>query len=127
MLTLSLHLAFLAVGLAVTAALAGLALNEQTKTTFPFLLGDWALMGTREWSLMALIGVLSAIFFVGVARAYQIAPPPIIATFDYVYLVSAAFWGFVFFSERPDALTIIGMVLITVAGVLVAVGNTQSD
>lgn len=78
-LALSLHLAFLAVGLAVTAALAGLALNEQTKTTFPFLLGDWALMDTREWSLMALIGVLSAIFFVGVARAYQIAPPPIIA------------------------------------------------
>jgi len=38
---------------------------------------------------MAFLGVLSAAFFLGVARAYQIAPLQIIGTFDYAYLISA--------------------------------------
>ncbi|NNF77292.1 MAG: hypothetical protein HKN05_04615 [Rhizobiales bacterium] len=35
-------------------------------------------------------------------------------------VVSAALWGFEFFSETPDLLTVCGMVLITLAGLLVA-------
>ncbi|MCG8358002.1 MAG: DMT family transporter [Kiloniellales bacterium] len=119
-LALTLHGSFLVAGLIATAVLALIGLGTETKAAFPFLLGDWAPMGLREWGLMALLGALSAAYFVGVARAYQIAPPSIIATFDYAYLVSAALWGFVFFAERPDLLTIGGMVLITAAGLLVA-------
>ncbi len=119
-LALTLHGSFVATGLIATALLALLGLSADTKAAFPFLFGDWAPMGSPEWGLMALLGVLSAAYFVGVARAYQIAPPPIIATFDYAYLVSAALWGFVFFTEKPDAITILGMVLITMAGLLVA-------
>jgi drug/metabolite transporter (DMT)-like permease len=76
---------------------------------------------------MALIGALSAIYFLGVARAYQIAAPSVIATFDYAYLVSAAVWGFVFFAETPDLLTIGGMILITAAGLLVAAGRRATS
>src|SRR5262249_19052017 len=85
------------------------ALGVATKATYPFLLGDWAVMGVREWSLMASIGVISAGFILGVARAYQIAPPQIIATFEYGYAVSAAVWGFMFFSETPDVFKVLGM------------------
>jgi drug/metabolite transporter (DMT)-like permease len=119
-LALGLHGAFLATGLIATAALALIGLGAGTKAAFPFLLGDEAAMGLREWATMALLGALSAAYFLGVARAYQIAAPTIIATFDYAYLVSAALWGFVFFAETPDLLTIGGMVLITAAGLLVA-------
>lgn len=56
---------------------------------------------------------------------YQIAAPQIIATFDYAYLVSAALWGFVFFSEKPGLPTIGGMILITLAGLLVAVPSSK--
>lgn len=72
------------------------------------------------WALMALLGALSAAFMFGVARAYQIAPPHIIGTFDYAYLVSAVIWAFVLFGERPDPWTIAGMILITLAGILVS-------
>jgi drug/metabolite transporter (DMT)-like permease len=119
-LALALHGSFLVTGLIATAALALAGLGSDTQAAFPFLFGDWAPMGPRAWGLMALLGALSAIYFVGVARAYQIAAPSIIATFDYGYLVSAALWGFVFFAETPDLLTIGGMVLITAAGLLVA-------
>ncbi len=119
-LALVLHGSFLVTGLIGTGFLAVVGLDIETKAAFPFLLGDWAPMGGQAWGLMALLGTLSAAYMVGVARAYQIAPPPIIATFDYAYLVSAVLWGFVFFSEKPDLLTIGGMILITAAGLLVA-------
>lgn len=124
-LALVLHGAFLVTGLGAVTVLALLGLDTDARAAFPFLLGDWAPMGLREWGLMALLGTLSAAYFVGVARAYQIAPPPIIATFDYGYLVSAALWGFVFFSEEPNLPTLGGMILITVAGLLVAVPSSK--
>jgi drug/metabolite transporter (DMT)-like permease len=119
-LVLVLQSSYLVTGLIATVVLAVIGLSTDTKAAFPFLIGDWAPMGMREWSLMALIGALSVAYFAGVARAYQIAAPPIIATFDYSYLVAAALWGFVLFSERPDVATVGGMILITVAGLLVA-------
>ncbi|MBL8908990.1 MAG: DMT family transporter [Rhizobiales bacterium] len=119
-LGLALHVCFVATGLVATGMLAVLGLAGETKSAFPFLLGDWAPMGLKEWGVMALLGVLSAAYFAGVARAYQIAPPQIIATFDYAYLVSAAVWGYVFFAETPGPLTIVGMILISLAGWLVA-------
>ena len=96
--------------------LALIGLETATRESYPFVLGDWAVMG--------LIGTLSAIYFIGVARAYQIAPPPMIATFDYAYLISAALWGHVLFADAPDLLTIGGMVLITAASLLAAPRQT---
>lgn len=122
-LALTLHSLFIVTGLIASIILAILGLGTETKATFPFLLGDWAPMAMREWGWMALLGVLSTAYFAGVARAYQIAATPIIATFDYAYLVSAALWGFVFFAEQPDILTIGGMILITGAGLLVAASS----
>ncbi len=119
-LALSLHSSFVVAGLIATLVLAVIGLDTETRSAYPFLLGDWAPMGMREWGLMVLIGVLSAVYFAGVAYAYQVAAPSIIATFDYAYLVSAAIWGIVLFAEIPDLLTVCGMVLITMAGLLVA-------
>jgi len=126
-LALGLHGSFIVTGLFATALLAILSLDPTSVATYPFLLGSWTPMGWSDWGLMAFLGVLSAAFFLGVARAYQIAPPQIIGTFDYAYLVSAAIWGFVFFSERPDGLTLLGMALITVAGLLVAERKTEAS
>lgn len=119
-LALGLHLSFIIAGLIATAVLAAAALDSQAVASYPFLLETWPTMKSSDWWLMAFLGMLSAAFFLGVARAYQIAPPQIIGTFDYGYLVSAAIWSIVLFAETPDALTVLGMVLITAAGLLVA-------
>jgi drug/metabolite transporter (DMT)-like permease len=124
-LGLALHVCFVATGLVATILLMLAGLEGETKGAFPFLLGDWAPMGLREWGVMLLLGILSAAYFAGVARAYQIAPPQIIATFDYAYLISAAVWGYVFFAETPGPLTIGGMVLISLAGWLVAMPSAR--
>ena len=119
-LGLALHLSFLAAGLIGSGALAIADLSRDSAASYPFLLEGWRTLAPNDWGLMLLLGGLSAAYFVGVARAYQIAPPSTIATFDYGYLVSAALWGFVFFAEKPDLWTLLGMVSITAAGLLVA-------
>ncbi len=70
-------------------------------------------------AIMALLGILLVAESIWVAKAYQIAPAAIIGTFDYSYLVFAVFWGFVFFSDVPDMLTVLGIGLILAAGWLV--------
>lgn len=125
-LAFSLHAAFVVTGLAATALLAMANLSVETSTAYPFLLGKWAPMERSDWALMFLLAVLSVAYFVGVARAYQIAPPPVIATFDYGYLISAALWGFLFFAEKPDLFTVAGMALITLAGLLVATRSAET-
>lgn len=119
-LALGLHSAFITIGLFVMTILMLLDITPEMMADNPFLLKTWSAMSSADWALMALLGAMSAVFFIGVARAYQVAPPQIIGTFDYAYLISAAIWGFVFFAEKPDAQTVLGMVLITLAGVLVA-------
>lgn len=119
-LALSLHVLFVVTGSIGVALLSIASLSTNTIAAYPFLLDGWPKMGATDWATMAFLGLLSAAFFLGVAKAYQIAPPHIIATFDYGYLVSAVFWSVVLFTETPDKLTVIGILLITGAGVLVA-------
>ncbi len=123
-LALALNVSLMVTGLVATAVLSISGLTEEDVSIYPFVLGSWADMGIDGWGLMALLGALLVAYSVGVARAYQIAAPAVVATFDYAYLVSAALWGFVLFSETPDFMTILGMVLITAAGLLVVVPSS---
>ncbi|MBL4806911.1 MAG: DMT family transporter [Rhodobacteraceae bacterium] len=124
-LSLVLAIAFLIAGVGGNVVLSSLPLADETRAAFPFLLNGWRAMSAYEWRLLALIGVMSTAIFAGIARAYQIAPPAIVATFDYIYLVSAAIWGFVFFAEKPGALTLSGMALIIFAGILAAMPTAK--
>jgi drug/metabolite transporter (DMT)-like permease len=116
-LSLSLNVSFVVVGLLATSmiATAGGAAGEGQSS---FLLGHWSSMGGMEWLSMALLAVAVIVGSVGAAIAYQVGPPAIIATFDFSYLVLAALWGVLFFGEVLDLVTIGGMALILVAGVL---------
>ena len=116
-LAVVLNLCILFVGLFATVIVAWLPAG--LGAVYPFLLGGWIVMGAREWRLMALLACLIVVIGIGLAKAYQSAPPSVIATFDYTYLLFAAFWGFVFFAERPDSPTIAGMLMIALAGLLV--------
>ena len=118
-LSLALNLSLLAAGAIAAGLLHVWEPTASQAAAYPFLLGRWAAMGAREWGVIALLAALIVAISAGVAKAYQSGPPAIIATFDYGYLVFAAFWSFVFFSELPDALTITGMLLIAGAGLLI--------
>ena len=83
-----------------------------------FLFGEWTTMGTTEWLTMALLAAATIIASVGAAFAYQVGPPATVATFDFAYVGFAVLWGVLFFAEVLDGVTLTGMALIILAGVL---------
>ena len=119
-LSLALNIAFLVTGTLGSAALAAWPPSASLADANPFLLGRWSPMGVREWAIIAMLAGLIVAISAGIAKAYQCAPPTIVATFEYSYLVFAALWSFVIFSELPDAPTIVGMLLIAGAGLVAA-------
>ena len=117
-LSLVLSVSFLLAGLIGSAAILLWPPPASLAGASPFLLGGWSALGGREWAIIAILAVLIVAISAGVAKAYQCAPPAIIAAFDYSYLAFAALWSFVMFAEVPDAATIGGMILIAGAGLL---------
>jgi drug/metabolite transporter (DMT)-like permease len=124
-LSLALNMSFLMVGLIGAGVLTLWDPTASHASAYPFLLGPWTTIGQREWAIIVLLAVLIVAISAGVAKAYQSGPPAVIATLDYTYLVFAALWSFVFFSETPDVATAAGMLLIAGAGI-VAVWRPQT-
>ena len=114
MLSLALNIAFIFVGTVATILIVVFA-NESRQG---FLLAPWAVMGNSQWLAMVLLAVAILIGSVGTAIAYQSGPSSMIGTFDFAYVGFAVLWGVVFFSDIPDGLSVLGMLMIVGAGVI---------
>lgn len=114
MLSLALNIAFILVGGLATLAIGQLAAPERSG----FLLAPWSDMGAAEWATMSLLAAAILIGSIGAAVAYQKAPSSLVGTFDFAYVGFAVIWGLVIFAEFPDALSIGGIALIVIAGIL---------
>lgn len=85
----------------------------------------WA---TRGWVAtegvflaMILVQAVGSIIGVGLSiRAYQLADATMVAVFENTLLVFATLWAIILWGEVPDTLTVAGLGLITLAGVLIA-------
>lgn len=58
-------------------------------------------------------------------RAYQLAEASRVSVFEYIILPASAFWGWAVWSELLTPLAVAGMVLITLAGVMIALRAAQ--
>jgi drug/metabolite transporter (DMT)-like permease len=119
-LSLMLNYCFVACGFGVSAVLWLLPPDAQQQVAYPFLLGPWVALDMGTGGVLLLLAVANVAIHVALARAYQSAPPAVIATFDYGYLAFAAGWAYVLLHEVPGPATLIGMAMIATAGILTA-------
>jgi drug/metabolite transporter (DMT)-like permease len=85
----------------------------------------WA---TRGWVptegiflVMIVVQAVGSLIGVGMSiRAYQMADATMVSVFENTLLVFATVWAFVLWGEAPDALGLVGLGLITAAGVIIA-------
>ena len=124
-LALSLNTMMMLAGFVLTAVLLLAAPSLDVVETNPYLLGGWSKVGWRDWIALGALTFFAIIVGVMHAGAYQIAPPAIVATFEYSYLVFVALWDILFFGLIPTATTLIGMILIVGAGILVMQGRPK--
>ena len=113
-LALALNIAFVVVG--CVAAVFIMSLSDEVRQGF--VLGAWPQMGLPQWMSMALLAIAILIGSVGTVIAYQNAPSSVIGIFDFAYVGFAVLWSAVFFAEIPDPISIVGIALIVLSGVL---------
>ncbi len=108
------------------AGLVGLTIFAPTNPTDSFILAVWPALTTRDWLLLAGLGLLLALIATMVAQAYRMAPSPLVGVFDNAYLLFAAMWGLVLFSEIPTVREGIGMAMIATGAVVMALWSGPS-
>ena len=114
LLSLALNLSFVLVGGMATVIIAMMP-DEIRQGS---LVAPWGVMGSSEWMTIFMLAVAILIGSIGAAIAYQNGPSSVVGIFDFAYVGFAVLWSILFFSDIPDVVSIIGMVLIVVAGVL---------
>ena len=81
---------------------------------------DWVVPALWPGFLMVCLGLLAGIghyFLIGV---FQHVGPAVVAPFTYTQLAWAVLFGFLFFGEIPDALSLLGIAIIASSGLYVA-------
>lgn len=91
-----------------------------------FIQRGWVWPSTTFLFWVAVQAVVSVIGVGLMIRAYQMAEASRVSVFEYIILPASAFWGWVLWSEVPRLQAVIGMVLITAAGAMIAVRARQS-
>ncbi|MEM8812251.1 MAG: DMT family transporter [Pseudomonadota bacterium] len=117
-LALSLKLVMLMAGLSIGAATFIWRPDATLVALNPYLLGGWQPVGTVDWTILGLLAVFTVVIGLGIAGAYKAGAPSTVATFEYSYLVFAALWDGLFFHSAPGGLSLMGMLLVVVAGLM---------
>lgn len=80
--------------------------------TLPFLLFGYVAMSAQQLLFMVLAGLSAAVAQFAITNAYRFAPAKKLSVFDYMQVIFAALWGILFLHEVPEALSIVGYVII---------------
>lgn len=116
-LSLSLNAMMVVAGLVITAGLLVLPIGALALAE-PYIFGPWTAMAGRDWLVLLVLAVFAVTVAALLANAYKAAPPAIIATFEYSYLIFAAIWDITVFGLTPTGPTLAGMAMIAAAGIL---------
>ena len=108
----------LALALNVAFIVGGMILGLFSGREGSFVFGPWQPLDSMLIGITAALAMATLIGSVGAAIAYQNGPPAMVAALDYSYLVFSLIWAVQFFGERPDLLTLTGIVVIAGAGIL---------
>ena len=103
----------------IVAALTIFRLPPETTVIEPFLLNGWMPMTVKDWIFIPSLAFLICGLAFFMPLAYQIAPPVLVATLEYVYLIYAGLMGFFLLGETLDGISILGMTILVAAGLLI--------
>jgi S-adenosylmethionine uptake transporter len=108
---------FLASGL-IGIILSNSQIAASSHPSLQFLTRPWLLPNTFDMLLMSATGLIAAAGFYGLSEAYRVAPATVVAPFEYIMLPLSALWGFLFWGELPDWLTVVGAILVIGSGLM---------
>lgn len=90
------------------AIFAGFFTEIKVMQISPIEFGLW-------WFILAL-GIITSLAHFMIANAFYYTKPSVLASFQYIEIISASILGVIFFSEFPDSITILGATIIILSG-----------
>lgn len=81
-----------------------------------FLLRAWTVPSQFDGGVMLAVGVLSAFGSYLISQGYRLAEATTAAPFEYIVLPMAIVWGVIIFDDWPDAIALLGILLIVASG-----------
>lgn len=75
----------------------------------------WRVLTIKELALLITAGLLANISQLFMSYAYSLAPAGQIGPMNYIAIIFAGIWGFVFWHEIPDLYSILGISIILIA------------
>ena len=124
-IALSQNFAMLIAGLLVSILIFIAMPRGEVAEVYPYIFGTWSVLEAKDWLVLILLAGFSIIIAVMLAGAYKVAPPALVSTFEYSYLVFAATWDILLFGIILNNATILGMIMIAAAGLFVLYGNAR--
>lgn len=126
---LGLTLAFLVVvgivGTLSTSLLTIFPVSETLLAEAPFLFRGWSGVDTYFWVVMVLIAISVVIGMWTVNKAYQLTLTSYAAVYEYTYLITAGFTGWLFWGTAPDQYSLVGIVFIIAAGIMITLAQQR--
>lgn len=93
-------------------------IQDATHPSLQFLVRPWSMPTLNDALLIASCGVIAALGTLFLTNAYRIAKTSVVTPFEYTGMLWAPLWGFLFFAEVPRVTTLVGAVVIGIAGLL---------
>jgi S-adenosylmethionine uptake transporter len=98
-----------------------------TSEPMQFLLRAWIWPESGDFWIFGLLGVLSGMIAYGLSQAYRLGTASVVASYEYVALPLAIFWGWLVFGEVPRSAVWVGTALIAAAGLYVFARERARD
>jgi drug/metabolite transporter (DMT)-like permease len=107
-------------GALILSAIFGAGGHEiETHRSLSFLTRGWVTPNLQDFLLMASCGVIAALGLTLLTQAYRLAEANVVAPFEYTALIWSVFYGWLIWSDWPDASTWLGIAIIVGAGLYV--------
>lgn len=98
----------------ISTLLLGIVLYLGSFTTFDII--QYKQITSNLLWILFIFGAITTIVHLSIAKAFSYAKPSVLASFQYLEIISATLLGWLFFKDIPDMLTIIGAIIVVIAG-----------
>lgn len=85
---------------------------------------DWVAPSPRDLMLLIAVGILGGIGQIFMTQAFRLAPPSVVAPFDYTAMVWALLIGWLAFGSLPTLQSMLGAVVICASGLFILYRET---
>lgn len=79
----------------------------------------WVTPGLRDFSLLAMLGIVAMFAHVCLNRSLKFAPASVVVPYQYTFILWAIVFGYSVFGDVPDAPLLLGAAIIASAGIFI--------